>query len=51
MKKLFEVRNGKEVLFFEDKQEAKAARNSLQASGKHTAKVSVGPDHWRYKKG
>lgn len=49
MKRLFQVINrktGKRVGdYYENKQHAKAARDP------ETMKVSVGPDHWRFKNG
>ena len=57
MKRLFQLtslKTGKRTgSYYEKKKLAKATRNSLydETKEKHTVKVSVGPDHWRYKDG
>ena len=45
MKKLFAVRNGKLIEYFDNKQKAKQYRDTIPGS-----KVEVGPDHHRYTK-
>lgn len=52
MKRLFQLDfrsvGGTQVLFFEDKQEAKHHRDMFAQDNGHTVGVKLGPDHWRY---